>query len=287
MIKGKSVLTAVVLLLISRAHGALDIVPTFVGCDEHEWQAHQIAVVDYAIREWESAFDLNEVVEVAFVLARADGQWVAQWYVTGDQPETGDVRPWVPSLRHTIFVACDMGLWWDPTPQSDDDLPIAHDALTFIRHEIGHMMGHREGLYYNDVDGAGQIDPWAGQIVAGVFDPDGLAVRMVGADMEHTAAGGLMNAEINWRSRMSIDVASQMISVAYGYKLVAADATAGQADASSDAAAATARRASEDGDQGAARRSGTTTVCLLLLAVLTLGCLGRACQWPRRRGQGP
>lgn len=206
------------LLLLAGPAVALDIVPTFVNGEgeDEQWTDVRRAVVLQAIADWEAVIGNDETIEVTFHLQHeTTNGWFAMWYISGEDIVVArgeSLRPWHPDVDHGVIVNLAMPVWFDPTPGTNDDLE-AWDALTAIRHEMGHMLGHRHAVYYN-TQGDQRSDPWAERIVDGVFDPDGLAVPM--ANMSHTAEG-LMSPSIYPLTRYGVQETAEMLYVAYGY----------------------------------------------------------------------
>ena len=105
-------------------------------------------------------------------------------------------------------------LWWDPTPSTDGDVGGNYDALTIIRHELGHLLGSQPGFYFDNYNVAGHEDKWESEIVSNVFDPGGLNVSMTAGDHGHTN-GGLMNAYIYAGQRFDVDAVMPMMAKAF------------------------------------------------------------------------
>ncbi len=208
------------LLTLAVPATALNIVPEFIDGkgDDEQWTDVRRAVVYQAIADWQALIANDETIHVRFLLLHeTTTHYFAMWYVAGE--DTADaynqsLRPWHPDLEQGIIVNLTMPVWFDPTPQTDDDLT-NWDALTAIRHEMGHMLGHRHGVYFDRYGTTSATDPWASRIVDGVFDPEGLAIPM--ANGSH-AARGLMSSDIYPRTRFDVQPTAEMLYVAYGYK---------------------------------------------------------------------
>jgi len=211
------------LLCASTASAGLDIVVSFDDTAEGTWDAVEMGVVNYAISEYESAFDAYDIDEVVnfgidFRNLGAGVAAVTYGWVIGGVPGTGDsTRPWL-GTGHYMGVT-PSGLWWDPTPSTDGDVGGNYDALTIIRHELGHMLGVQVGLYFDDYAGPNHTDVWDDKIVSHVFDPGGLAVSMNSGDHSHTN-GGLMNDTIYAGQRFDIDQTAEMLMVAFDLDLI-------------------------------------------------------------------
>ncbi len=208
------------LLLLVSPVMALEIVPTFVdgeGADE-QWTEVRRAVVYQAIADWQAVIANDETIQVTFLLQHeTTNSYFAMWYVAGEDTAGArgqDLRPWHPDLNQGVIINLSMPVWFDPTPETDDDLA-KWDALTAIRHELGHMLGHRHGVYFEQYGTRNADDPWLALIVDNVFDPEGLAIPM--ANASHTTSG-LMSPNINPRARHGVQTTAEMLYLAYGYE---------------------------------------------------------------------
>jgi len=217
MMLRRIMVSLVLLAATSVASAGLDIVVSF---DDNTWvwTDQRKAVMNQAIADWENAFsayDLNETVNFG-VDFRIEGGAAAVTYgwVYGGVPAVGDsTRPWL-GTGHYMGVH-PTALWWDPTPATDGDVPGgSYDALTILRHELGHMLGSQPGFYFDDYAGPNHSDVWEDQIVANIFDPGGLNVAMDPSDHGHTV-GGLMNAYVYAGQRLDVDLTMDMIAVAF------------------------------------------------------------------------
>jgi len=214
----RAIIAGVVLsVFASSASAVLDVVVTFDD-NTYIWTAQQKAVVNQAISDWEeafSAYDLNETVYFGIDMRNEGGAAAVTYgWVWGGVPAIGDsTRPWL-GTGHYMGVH-PTALWWDPTPATDGDVPGgSYDALTIIRHELGHMLGSQPGLYFDDYGGPNHSDVWDDQIVANIFDPGGLNVSMVAGDHGHTN-GGLMNPYVYTGQRLDVDLTMLMIAKAF------------------------------------------------------------------------
>ena len=216
------IVIGLLLLLAPAGCGGLRIVPTFTDSAGLEWTDERKAVVRRAIADYERAIAEDETIAVEFKFFEAEPGIYGMWYAIDFPPEGSSVRPWTQCLTHVIMMDAnhvDQLVWFDPTPLTDDDIPEDRfDAVTLIRHELAHMLGHRPG-YVIDYDADGQmIDYWANQIdTDSVFDPEGLNIRLIG-DLEHVDGEDLMNGWMKTGRRYDIDAAVQRLVVAYGYK---------------------------------------------------------------------
>ena len=203
---------------------ALEITPTFVDAHGAEWTDARRAVVYQAIADYEAAIGDDGAIAVEIQFGEMDQ--AAMWYTHGE-PATGrTVRPWSRGLRHVIVINAGLAdaLWYDPTPDTDDDVPPdRYDALTLIRHEMGHMMGHRDGYGIEGWGTRRYRDLWMALIdEQGVFDAEGLNVPMASGNWGHWAVEGLMNQRMLPGRRYRVDRTVQMLSAAYGYELAPA-----------------------------------------------------------------
>ncbi len=216
-----------VLLLGPSVGCGLRIVPTFTDSAELTWTDERKAVILQAISDYEGAIAEDETIAVEFKFFDAEPGTYAMWYAIDFPADGTSVRPWTPGLTHVIMVdARGVGewIWFDETPSTDDDVPRGViDALTLVRHELAHMLGHRPG-YCLDYDADGQaIDYWQDLIDAnGVLDPGGLNVPLA-ADRHHVARSDLMSYYITTGRRYDIDDVLQRLVVAYGYRISVGD----------------------------------------------------------------
>lgn len=259
---------AVLVALMAGSAAGLDIVPTFVDTEEVAWTDAKKAVVLQAIADYEAVIDVDETVSVMFSFFDPDEAGVhAMWWGAGEPRRTRSTRPWTRGLRHGILISYHLanGAWFDPTPATDDDIPAdKYDALTVYRHEIGHMMGHRDKYCW---DGWGRPDPtdmWMAQIDEdGVFDAEGLAVPMCVGNYGHAADAGLMNPVVVPGRRYDVTRTVQMLATAYGYPII---------EPSEPELTVTAplRLAEAVPDRG---QGGSGVLAILALAALTAGFL--------------
>ncbi len=207
----------VLLACVSSAPAVLDIVVTF---DDNTWVWNDVqkAVVNQAVTDWEDAFNAYQIDgTVSFGIdfrntgaAAVTYGWDVGWAYLG----TGfSSRPWL-NTGHYMGIQPNV-MWWDPTPAIDGDGIYGYDALTLIRHELGHMLGSQPGLYFDNIYTGNQTDVWESQIVGNTFDPGGLNVTMSYGDHGHTS-GGLMNPILNAGYRLDVDQTMDMFVVAYG-----------------------------------------------------------------------
>ncbi len=225
---------------------ALDIVPIFQNSAGETWDATRQGVIQQAIGDWEARVGGSEVVTVTFDFANAGASYVAQWEGDYVLALGTDVRPWTSGVDHEVHFNADLfdpagpsnpypgySIWWDDTPGGPDEtVPfMGFDALTYTRHEIGHMLGFVGGFYVDDFATGSQVDLWSSHITIegslAVFDSGGLDVVMNSpADYAHLAnaggtAGDLMNYAFTNGSRHDItDTDLGMLAMAYGMALI-------------------------------------------------------------------
>ena len=204
----------ILLAVATSSSAALDIVVSF-NDDPVVWSSAREAVVNQAIQDWEDAFnqyDVTGTVDYSTQLIDAGGGILAQTsnWIWGGTPAPGaSTRPW-EGVGHWMSISPTQ-LWWDPTPQTDGDVQ-GIDALTVVRHELGHVLGVWPGIWFDNYGVAGHTDLWESKIVNNVFDPGGLNVSMA-ADHGHTN-GGLMNAYY-LGGRTDVDQTMEMFALAY------------------------------------------------------------------------
>jgi len=209
------VVLAAVLVCASAAFAGLDIVVSFDD-NQYVWTDIEKAVVNQAITDWEEAlsgYALDETVSFG-IDHRNEGGAAAVTYgwVWGGVPAPGDsTRPWLGTGHYMGVLP--WSLTWDATPTTDDDVS-GYDALSIIRHELGHLLGVESGFYFDNYGVAGHEDKWVSEIVGSTFDPGGLNVSMNPGDTSHTN-GGLMNAYIYTGQRFDVGLTSQMIAKAF------------------------------------------------------------------------
>jgi len=221
----RRMLTGLALLALApNAWAALTLDITFDDSNQGVWSQLQKDVVLQAAAEWEAgfaAYDLDTTISFGMDFRNEGGAAAVTYgWVWGGVPGPGeDTRPWL-GTGHFMGVH-PTALWWDPTPATDGDVPGgSYDALTVIRHELGHLLGFTGGLYFDDWGGPQFRDVWQDAIVGGVFDPGGLNVSMTGANNEHTNGAGLMDTFIFPGQRFDIDLTMDMIAHAYDLQLL-------------------------------------------------------------------
>lgn len=225
--------TGVVLSLVVPA-SALTINATYTDSAGETWDATRIGVVEYAISEWETLIQNDEVVNIEFDFTTGNG-YLAQWHGVRSYYFGDDITPWYAGVTHTIHFNADLMdtslanyLWFDETPDTDNDQAFAvWDALSVARHELGHAMGFVNNFYVDNVGTGSEVNNWGMQINASnIFDPTGLAVPMNGSDWAHVAESGLMAEDLMSPTLYNADrheisnTDMAMLATAYGYDVV-------------------------------------------------------------------
>ena len=218
-IRRAATVLVVLLLGASSASAALDINVTF-NTGTYNYTPLQQAVFNQAVQDWEDAFNayqIDGVVDLGTNLEAYGGGTLAQasnwlWGSWGDYPAGTDIRPW-NGTGHWIGVNAN-GLWWDPTPDNDTDGIFGDDAMTIIRHELGHILGIFPGLYWSDLHQPSQFDTLEGNVVGGVFDPGGVNMPMWG-DNGHTAVGSDLMYPYYSGGRTGVEDTMEMFAVMY------------------------------------------------------------------------
>jgi hypothetical protein len=220
--------------LFSAVSSAVTITPNFVNSAGQTWTADRVAVVNQAISDWQTVIGNSETVNVTFDFTNAGtGGYLGQWSVSGSGiPWDTDLYPWTPQVTQTIHINADRFsgthyTWWDPTPVTGNDLDQnGWDALSVVRHEIGHMMGIVNGFYQDNVGTGNVFDKWGTHITGSTFDSGGLNVALAStSNLSHlldsgATAGDLMvPALINNQRRGISKTDLNMLYVAYNYDI--------------------------------------------------------------------
>jgi hypothetical protein len=229
-------------LFVSNSYAALILNPTFNGSG---WNSVTQGVVNQAISDWTSRIDgvkngtggvdsKTVNFNVSFSNATTSG-YLGQWQGSFSAFAGESIRPWgTPggTVTHNIFFNADFlasgltnKLWFDLTPGDIGlDKPFSDwDAVTVMRHEIGHMLGFSD-RYFDNFTLPSQTNPWTSKIINNVFDPTGLNVLMEPGDPSHVRQDSLLmdTALSNAEGRIGISQTElQMLSSAYGYSIVA------------------------------------------------------------------
>jgi hypothetical protein len=200
------------------------------------WTAVQKNVIQQAIADWQTALPESHTINVTFDFTRAGTSgYLGQWWGNYSLPQGTDIYPWTSGVTQTIHLNADVFtgtnyVWWDPTPTVGSDLPFAAwDALSVIRHEIGHMMGITNNFYKDNVGQPQEFDKWSTHISGTVFDPGAgkLNVPLAStSDLAHlldsgsTARDLMVPALVNGGRRSISATDLNMLRVAYNYSIV-------------------------------------------------------------------
>lgn len=230
----RSVITSLVILCVAAGAQALVINPTFSNNAGETWTAARQGVINQAIADWQAVIDEDQTVDVTVTFANAGaGGYLGQWQGGGGFFAGTDIYPWTDGAVHTITFNADLFsganyIWWDPTPETDGDVPSAGwDALSTARHEIGHMMGFTEGYYVDNFLEPGQLNRWLDQVTGTTFDPGGLNVSLAASwDKSHVLNGGATAGDLMNPSRLNgvrSDISMtdlEMLALAHGYTII-------------------------------------------------------------------
>ncbi len=247
----KRILTSVVAAALSVAwlplcSQATTIIPTYVDGSGYTWDSVHKGVIQEAINEWEACDRDTHTINVTFDFTHdgtGAGSYLGEWAgsISG-VPYGTDLYPWTTGVTHVIHFNVDMFsgtnyLWWDPTPTTSGDQPFAAwDALSVIRHELGHALGFTPGFYLDNVGLPQQTDKWTSHITGSTFNLSGTSISMASSsDLAHVLDGGLtagnlmVPALLNGVRRGISTIDMDMLHLAYGYP-VASQLLPGDAD---------------------------------------------------------
>lgn len=227
--------TTILIFAIVLSHAAalradLILNPTFVNAEGQTWDSVKSGVVNQAISDWQQVFSgvngSSKTINFDVTFSQAGGTYLGQMGLGFSGG--GDILPWSSGTTKELRFNADFfdgtngttnQLWFDPTPTTHGDQPFSDwDALSVARHEIGHMLGFTS--FYK----VGATSPWEDLIVTDIFDAAGLNVAMNPGDAAHVAQNPevLMSPALTNSVRQSISsTEAQMLSLAYGYDLVA------------------------------------------------------------------
>ena len=190
------------------------------------WNQTEKDVVAAAIDSWTSRLAMPagpQNIDVSFEFVHGNGE-IAQWTGQPVSSPTG-TNAFTAGVYHVIDINVDLMDLTLPnhTIFTLGALPFEDwDALTAIRHEIGHALGFAT-LY---TDGSGQ-GIWASHVTTAgglaTFDAGGLNLALYApGNIVHMADGpDLMGAHLANGTRKDVSVADlQALSLAYGYVVV-------------------------------------------------------------------
>ena len=216
---------------LTTAARAITIVPTYVNGAGQTWNATEKGVIQQAINDWQTALPDNHTVNVTLDFTNAGTSYLGMWSGSYSVPIGTNVYPWTSGVTQTIHINVDYFsstpyTWWDPSPTTSNDLPTTGvDALSVVRHEIGHMLGITDDFYVDHFYTAQETDKWASHITGTTFDYGGLNVPLT-SDLSHlldsgTTAGDLMVSSISPGLRRNISATDlNMLHLAYDYTVV-------------------------------------------------------------------
>ncbi len=225
-------LTCLLTIVCSIQVYGLNISTTYVGGAGESWTSIRRGVVEQAVSEWEAMILDDQAVSITFDFVDAGATYLGQWAGQYSAMQGTDMYPWSSELNHTVHVNAhymDEGLshslFFDPTPDTDGDVPFMDfDALSVIRHEIGHAMGFTAAFYFDNVFAPDAIDKWGTHIVGNMFDPGDLDIQLASdVNISHVYNGGytlndLMTPSITNSQRREISrIDMAMLELAYGY----------------------------------------------------------------------
>ena len=161
---------------------ALTINPTFTNSAGQTWTPTRIITAQAAIDDFESLLTDAVSIDIEFdFVAAGTTNYLGQWSAGFSAALGTDIYPWSPQVTHTIHLnASKVGdLFFDATPSDDGDLPFGDwDALSVLRHELGHALGFTDDFYVDNFATGTEFDKWGVHIVTNVFDPNGLNVPL-------------------------------------------------------------------------------------------------------------
>jgi hypothetical protein len=210
---------------------AIDIVPTFLDGAGQAWDSTKRAVINRAISDWDARILNNQTIPVTFDFTNAGtDNYLGLWEGHFDAlPFGANVYPWTAGVQQVVHFNADLMDTSQPNYLlfTTGSVPFADwDALSITRHELGHMLGFTDGLYFNSLGNADQTDKWTSHISGTTFDPGGLNVHLDAPDnLSHTLDSGstandLMNpALLNGQRRTITAIDQAMLEKAYQYQM--------------------------------------------------------------------
>jgi hypothetical protein len=213
---------------------AATIIPNYVDGAGYTWDSVRKGVIQQAINEWNASILDAHTINVTFDFTHAGTSgYLGQWSGGFSEPSGTDIYPWTSGVTHTIHFNVDLFsganyTWWDPTPTIGGDQPFAAwDALSVVRHELGHTLGFTPSFYYDNFATGSQFDKWGSHITVSTFDPGGLNVSMASSsnlghvlDSGATAGDLMVPALLNSVRRVIGTTDLKMLRVAYAYQIM-------------------------------------------------------------------
>ena len=226
----KLVFCAMLTLLcgIATPSQALQITPLFVDAAGESWTQERQDVVWQGIADWTSLILDDQSFDITFTFAAEGSEgYLGLWQASYSYFDGDNVLPWYDGVEHTVLFNVDLFsgdnyIWWGLDAQEQ---PFeAWDALTVVRHEIGHALGYT-GLYGNNYGVTGEeyryYDLW---VSGSTFDAGGLNIALasegdtyhVSMDYENLMSPALVNGVRRDIEPMNLD----MLELAYGYSII-------------------------------------------------------------------
>ncbi len=236
-----TLLAAAVLLCTPTLSMAFTITPTFLNNSAQTWTANEEAVVNEAISDWESVLSYTaspQNINMTFQFTAAgSGGYLGLWQGGYNATTGANLFPWSPQVTHTVNVNTDLMVARGPTFPDTITLaftngstavdPNTWDALSVLRHELGHALGLNT-LYTDSAGTAGAGDKLTDHVTItgsnAVFDqtPGGLNIQLYSStNISHVAdTNDLMSVSLLNGSRKNISFSDmEELSLAYGYAL--------------------------------------------------------------------
>ena len=218
---------------------ALVINPTFVNGAGQLWTTSEETVVDEAIQSWTSRILDNQTVNVTLDFTNAgtgSSTYLGEAVTSFSETAGTNIYPWTPGVTQVIHINADAmttGVGGDTLAFIDQNATVPSnefDALSILRHEMGHMMGFTDQIYYNNFDTPSQVDKYASHVTisgtSAIFDASGLNIPLDSStDIVHTSpsgitAGDLMNPALPNGTRRDISqIDLNVLHLAYGYQI--------------------------------------------------------------------
>ncbi len=218
---------------------ALVINPTFVNGAGQLWTTSEETVVDEAIQSWTSRILDNQTVNVTLDFTNAgtgSSTYLGEAVTSFSETAGTNIYPWTPGVTQVIHINADAmttGVGGDMLAFIDQSATVPSnefDALSILRHEMGHMMGFTDQIYYNNFDTPSQVDKYASHVTisgtSAIFDAGGLNIPLDSStDIVHTSpsgitAGDLMNPALPNGTRRDISqIDLNVLHLAYGYQI--------------------------------------------------------------------